>query len=100
MRAIYELLVDITENGGHFPAVTHAFRGLTQQEAQDRYLAHLQADSFLRECVQGAVANYSPAFYWRRVMVDWTPVGLPWKSPWKHMSWRRQEARSPAPGTK
>lgn len=49
--SMVEYVVEIYE-GGSYPVVTHKFHGQNQDEALRYYQAHLQSDSFLRQCTE------------------------------------------------
>lgn len=48
------LVVQIFEQSiKSYPVVEHRFNGRTKKEAENYFKAHMQTDSFLRECVEG-----------------------------------------------
>ena len=52
---LFRIRVEIFEPSRPFPVVVHEFLGERPNEAEGYYRAHLESDSFLRQCVQRGV---------------------------------------------
>jgi hypothetical protein len=51
--APFRIVSKIFEEGISFPVVTHVFSGMSVDQAQGFYRAHLKSDAFLRGCSAG-----------------------------------------------
>ena len=53
-RRLWKLVVDIyeLESTTAYPVLRHVFYGVTKEEAEGTFGAHMKTDAFLRGCVQ------------------------------------------------